>query len=128
MRCDGYLRAGDAEGEQIARAHPVDGALGDIEVLRGGGGDGGEGEPLFGGCQYTRLHWWEVSYIPTDDDIQQYQLSQPPEATLVDPVDRSRGGRLGLRGIDGVMVECVSSSQHRSSSRGEEDEEERKTP
>jgi hypothetical protein len=82
------LRAGDAEGEEVACAHPVNGPLGDIEVLRGRGGDGREGEPLSESDSVCLIMSRWLSYIPTDDDVQQHELGQPPEATLVDPVYR----------------------------------------
>lgn len=43
-----YLRTRDTKGKEEPRAHPIDGTLGDIEVLGGGSRDGGEGQPLEG--------------------------------------------------------------------------------
>jgi hypothetical protein len=45
-RKGGNSRAGDYKGEQKASTEPVDGGLCDIEEMRGGGRDGGEGQPL----------------------------------------------------------------------------------
>lgn len=61
-------------GLAIAQMNPRSG-IGDFDMLRG-----------------------SSAYIPAHDDIQQDQLCQSPESTLIDFVDWSRGGHLRLLG------------------------------
>lgn len=46
VRVKSHLRTCDAECEEVARAHPIDRTLGDLEILRGGGRDRRECKPL----------------------------------------------------------------------------------
>lgn len=91
-----YSRAGDTKGKQIARAHPVDSTLRDAKMLSRGRRDGREGQPLQNNHQFRvqSAKGRENTYIPAHDNIQQYQLREPHEPALVDPIDRPRGRQI----------------------------------